>query len=224
MLFGAAVGIAAAWWLFPSRAEAATCNVHYFTDATDNSTNVHRGMGVANPGMYIYDYDAFCVQDSSVGVTAGSGDLVEIGWRDPDSGYQACTATGDDNPHLFVVDLYFGAYSCTQFNVTLTPWQSDGFGAADQNADKLWSFTHDGNLVQSMYETFSSGVVWTNGERHNTTESARALFDGARYMASDGWHAWSTSHCYYAQSNDPVYNNQLLSATKIKVTAEAPQC
>ncbi len=222
VFLGVAVGATAAVWIFPPRAAAVTCTGAVNVEATDNALWSHRGMGVANPGMYVYDYDAVCDHVSSVGVLGANGNLVEIGWDDIDNNWQACNVTGDDNPYLFTVEVRNDGYHCSQF-LQLTPSQSDGFGAADQNGDSTWSFTWEGAPIgQQLDEGFNSGLVSTNGERHNSSESARALFDGTRYMASDGWHSWSVSHCYVDENAE--WNNQLVSATKVKVTTEARQC
>lgn len=179
-------------------------------------------MGVANPGMFVYASDVSCVRISSVASLDQSDDIVEIGWRDADTGFDNCHTIGDEKPHLFRVWMRSGTYRCDEF-LELTPSVSYGFGVADQNGDTIWTYTWQGAAIDTVDNTFTLGASLTNGERHNTSESAKALFDGTRYMATDGWHAWSQSKCD-SSSDDPGYNNQLLSATKVQVTTAAPQC
>jgi len=233
---GALIGATAALWAFPSRAVAsapACDNIdigHYNTAATDNTSyDAHHGMRVASPGMYIYNYDAVCIHTSSIGSVDQSGENVEVGWEDTKAGLyyeeQQCHWTGDDTPHIFRAKIRNGTYYCTVYG-QLTPTQSDGFGVADQNGDSAWTFTHNGATLgdNPVQMDFSLGSNRTNGERFNTNDSAHALFNGLYYMATDGWHSWTRSQCYTASSDDPGFNNQLLSATEVQVTTAAPQC
>lgn len=226
VLAGAALGGSGAWWIFPAQAEAATCGaVKYDTEATDNASYTHHGVNVTNPGMYIYNYDTACTHISSIAVIYDSDDLVEIGWSDDGDQSEVCEQGSASNiPYLFWVLVYHGSYACYR-SINLASAQSDGFGVADEDGDWTFSYTHDGSVVIQLHAAFSRGTVITNAERHDTAGSARALFDGLRYMIlNGGWTAWTQAHCYTGGSNDPDWNNQLLSAIKVQVTTQSPQC
>jgi hypothetical protein len=150
-----------------------------------------------------------------------------MGWVDVDPSADVCGMFGNDHPHVLHAWQRNGAFDCTEGGANLTSSQADGFGVADQNGDADWSYTHDGDVVFVEDNMgFTLGVSVTNAERHNDYENARALFNGLRYMSSDGWHSWSSSHCYTPDfiNGDPDWNNQLLSATEVQVTQNPYQC
>jgi hypothetical protein len=221
VFLGVVIGGTAAWWGFPSVAHAATCDVHYNVVATDSVSNHgHNGVRVSNPGMYIYNYTAYCVHDSSLLSEATTGDWAEVGWRDPATGYQACGVTGDNTPHILVTWVNGGVYTCHQYGA-LTANQSDDFSVWGDSSD-LWHWAHNGSNITTHTLDFRASYSFTNGERHSSYESAEALFDGMQNGTSPNWNVWTSSACF--SDNDPSYNNQLQSHTKISVSQGASQC
>jgi hypothetical protein len=237
---GVAIGGAAAWGIAPSAALAATCNTKLNTVATNNTQDYDDyGVRVSGPGMYVYAGASTCVHDSSISSLANNADLdeAEIGWRRAATGYVACNATGADNAYAFYTWVSYGSYACFQVGSALSSGNSYSASVrADlgNNKPTFWIYDFDGHVYTTHDNGFSASASVTNGERHYidvsqggdpTQEPATALFNGMQYRtAGDVWQAWGRSVCWSGLSDDPYYNNQLLSSTEVKVSTAASSC
>ena len=233
---GVLFGGTAAFWVFPQRALAQSlCEFvnHYNTLA--NAPNQHHGVRVFNPGMLVFHETPECIHVSSIlAVDTTTYDQMEVGWQDTLNGYPYnngnCVYTGDGQPHTIRVVNRGGVEHCTNYGA-LNFDGYESYGVADQNGDNNWTFYEGGGTLGTnpVTNSFSLSLSITNGERYTElypppSESADAYFGGLMYMPLNGsWTNWGNANCYltdpYAKQ-DPVYNNQILSATTVQVSTQ----
>lgn len=226
-LLGVSIGGTAGWWAFPPAADAASCNLgtgRYNVVASDNPTLFsHNGIRVANPGMYVYGFTAYCDRVSSIESMATTGDSAEVGWDDEASGLDTgCFITGDGTPHILTFYLTGSFYVCRDYG-QLTTDQSDDFSVWGASND-VWTWAMNGSNIQQITLDFRASAGFTNGERHSTFDSAEALFNGMQYGTPGSWTAWPQAVCPTSGDTDPDYNDQAHSATDISVSQSPRQC
>jgi len=232
---GVVIGGTVAWWGFPPRAAASGCgSLVYNTDATnDSNTFNHYGTRVANPGMHIFDGGSVCERVSSIASAASdlTGDNAEIGWLNLANGKtNGCHFTGDGVHHVFWAYKISGGFSChVAPSYTLVGGNDYSFSVrydfSSPHCQFCWIFDSNGNVLDEPTLGFDNSTSVTNGERHDTSDGATSHFDGMQFRTiNNTWSSWGNAACFSALSNDPNYNNQLLSVTDIQVTTQAPDC
>jgi hypothetical protein len=227
---GVLIGGTSAWWGFPPTASAYSCNLgqnYYDTVATNNTqTYSDYGTRVTSPGMYVYGMSSLCAHVSSLVSFSTTKDAAEIGWVIQASGYVSCHTTGNNTPTIFYAWIAYGSYDCHEYS-HISSGQSINVSVRSNLGSNpyTWIYDYNGTVLAQHDNGFSASAATTNAERHNASESAQALFNGMQFRTSGAvWKSWSRAVCWSAYSNDPNYNNQILSATKLQVTQAAPQC
>ena len=86
---------------------------------------------------------------------------------------------------------------------------------SDPNANGYFQWVLNGTLQASATAPWLYGYVTTNGERHNTSDSAWAEFDGLRYMNKTAWQLWTSAALFC--DTDPSYDNSIVTNTHVKV-------
>jgi len=237
---GVMVGSTTAWLGFPPSALAATCNVHYNTVATNSDGLAYADHGVrASTGDLVYGGGVTCVHVDSVIVQSNDslGDEAEVGWHTEATGYSTCHSTGDNTPHVMYTWVAYGQYECYEDDsISLSAGTyyplSVRADLSDPNKSTYWIYDFNGSVITPEHDLgFKIGAGVTNGERHyldpsdNSKESSQAHFKGMQYRkGTDVWSAWATAVCFSAYSNDPYYNNQLVSNTEVTVLDKLGQC
>lgn len=184
--------------------------------------------------MTVEDYATACDEVDSVGIIHGAGSM-EIGTATYAGDLGDCNGNQPSGPEFFAVyHTLTGAKAgcCDPCGESVTPWDKEGFGTADQNEDGDWTFWHDGNVVNQSFANnvpFSTGTAVTNAERHGTGDVAWGHFENNYFMTATGWTAWtSAAECGNgsngARSNDPTFNNQIWSASNITVSTGSSVC
>ena len=230
---GVLLGGTAAWWGFPQVATASNCNASYNTVATNNTLNYSDyGEQVNGPGMNVFGGGASCARISSIESNAQNDDEAEVGWLIQAPGVSNCIGgTGDNTPHVFYTWVAYGTYACHEnTSYTLVAGNKYPFSIrydfSSPSGTQKWIYDFNGNVLDEHDNGFKLSQPTTNGERHSTDDGSAAHFIGMNFRtASDTWSAWGHSACSpYPQSDDPDFNNQLLSNTEIQVSQQAAQC
>lgn len=231
---GVLIGGTVAWWGFPARAAASGCgSLVYNTDATnDSNTFNHYGTRVANPGMHIFDGGSVCQRVSSIASDASdlTGDNAEIGWLNLANGKSSCNFSGDGVHHVFWAYKISGGFSChVATGYTLVGGNDYSFSVrynfSNTHCQFCWIFDFNGNILDQPTLGFNNSTSVTNGERHDTSDGATSHFNGMQFRTiNNTWSSWGNAACFQALSDDPNYNNQLLSTTNIQVTTQTADC
>jgi hypothetical protein len=175
--------------------------------------------------MVVYGDSPSCIHVSSILSIDTAGDEAEVGWGSFAVGLPECGTTGNGFPHVFYTLDVGPFYECHASTELLSNASYSFSVRVDQSAPTTWIWDWNGTILNTEDLGFTNSANQTNGERHNLSESAKALFNGMQYRSSSGvWTAWSRSVCWNGVSDDPGYNNQLLSNTKVQVTTQAPSC
>jgi hypothetical protein len=182
---------------------------------------------VSNPGMGVYNGSVSCGRVSSLFVYNSLGTRwVEIGWyEDPNDLYSCIPPTVSSGPPKVLAYRKFDTDEGCQQNPSTLSEGTDGFWVQDGNQDGKWNYYVKGTNVHTSQDLtpFVTGLLWNNGERLGTGNTAHADFDGMKRMdSSQTWKKWDSVIDY--QSNDPGSHGCEYSATHQAIKLVGTAC
>lgn len=192
--------------------------------ATGNERTRQPGYGTWD---VIYDNAVSCARVSSLFVYNNMATrFVEIGWyEDPSDTFSLCLPTTSGAPRVLAYAFDMGMDTCDETPAIPTSGQWDAFKVSDPEQDGVWSFFHDATLVFSEdMGSFVTGILRSNGERHNMSDGASADFNGLQRMNfSASWVSWDST-TEDPNSDDSGYKFCKSSNTYTSVRANATPC
>ena len=218
MLLGFGMVVALRWGTHVPSAYAASCESKTNVEAAPDSSTQHRGNRSQN--LHIASPSVNCAHISSILLIVNSNnEQVEFGWSKDAPGVEDCAGTGQDQgPYIFRADVKNGTPRCFQgSDVSSGDIGADhDFRLTDGNINNEFRAYYDGTQIGTeLTETFTYGVPITNGERHNSSETATADFGGLQYDTG-AWHDWNSHVCY--RDNNGDYSNEYAGPSHVQVT------
>jgi hypothetical protein len=173
----------------------------YYKSTVEATQDTQRGnhQGVKSASMWVGASSNDCSRISSLGVTTASGGgLVEWGWNlgwlwDTAIGGSCDASSYQSTPTRFIVWRPRGGASHCHTEGSLAESVYRGFTIKDSDSDTVWSYDFEGDQYGTVNVDFDRGLLFTMGERHDTTDSAQANFDVLSFQVagSTTWYAFS---------------------------------
>lgn len=156
-----------------------------------------------------------CIRVSSIAVIRGNEGVVEWGWGlgwapnygNVYKGPGACNNQYFTDPELFVTWVPEGGANHCQ-NILRVSTPSADFhtmSVLDGDGDTTFGAWYEGSQKASVDVNFSSGVIVTNGELHNSSDSAYSHFEDLRYRTVNNrgsWTSFTLSECHMDNAGD----------------------
>ena len=216
----AAVGAAAGTLILEAAPALASCNLLLGSniEAVANNRDGHRGEGVygnGNFGMWISPVNSTCARVSTLDIVDTSDNQMELGWFGS-PGLTHCN--GDGTSRRLIVYTFGASQWCPSNPPALIVDRYYAFKEDDPNNDGNWYFYQDGpcsctptwsGVGRYLNTLINGGVILSNGERHDTSDSAYSEFYDLKFDQGGNWYAWSSATCYFDQ--DPGYDTTGLS-------------
>lgn len=191
----------------PDTAQAVTClNNGGFKEnyvAREDSGGVHRGTR-SHYGMWVEKLSepTWCDRVSSVLIVNNPLSYeVEAGWFDQSGATESesCYVLSS-GPQAFFTTTVDNSYTCyvgpSDHGDAGT--YTAGYGVDDPNDNDKWNFSHDGTNMNLggpiTIANFPYGLAVTNGERHDSSDSAWSDFQDLQYDSSTGWQNWGADY------------------------------
>jgi hypothetical protein len=165
--------------------------------------------------MAFFDGNNDCDRVSSEGVINGTG-YVELGWslgfipgQSANNKYSGPGACDDSdyfaNPQVFETWTPIGGgYHCRHLGQETTGFHN--VKAYDNNEDGTWSMAEGGSILDTVNVNFHDGDIFTNGERHNSSDSAKAHFKDLQKQIA-GQTTWFDFCCsQQSGDSDPAFH------------------
>ncbi|MEO8477824.1 MAG: hypothetical protein ABI572_12365 [Actinomycetota bacterium] len=105
-----------------------------------------------------------------------------------------------------------------------------GFTIKDSDSDTVWSYDYEGTELGTVDVDFDRGTLYTNGERHDSADSAQANFDLLRFQVAGSTTWYAFNDIVQIWDDDPHgmsatnYNCLEASADNVKVKADPRTC
>jgi hypothetical protein len=183
---------------------------------TEGKDNDHLGFHTGIKSlMAFYDGSNDCLRVSSVAVVSAGGGSVEFGWflgwdtnGNAYSGSGACQQAYFSSPELFEVWAPDGgAYHCKRLGQETS--QNHYVSVYDTDQNSIWAVGEGGSQLDNiMNVNFFEGVGITNGERHNSSDTARAHFQDLQktWVGHENWSSFCCSTTANFGTDDPGFH------------------
>jgi hypothetical protein len=104
-----------------------------------------------------------------------------------------------------------------------------GFTVKDSDSDTVWSYDYEGSQLGTVNVDFDRGTLFTNGERHDTGDSAQANFDALSFQVAGSSTFYAFSDLVQRADTDPSQGSTNFNCIKAadnnaKVKADPRTC